>query len=724
MKKTIVWLLLSCILASIFFGCQPAKDPEAETSGSDTFSSDTVLIPKDKLVIVRPETVSQAVSMELRSLKSAFQVLQGKNVEIISELEKSEEANKNTGMTEILIGQTNRSVSKAVYGELPEAGYSVSYREDAIAIGGTNEAMLIYAIRLFCEQCVFSCTGEASLAVSRELLFKNEADDIITLIDKGEPIYSLAYSAECDYMPNTGSVNNGLDIEVDLLLQLQKSMQALTDQKIVNTSTEKEDSARFEILIGVDGKTEFEAARKNWQAGQYGVVELGNKLVISAWSDAGLEKAVAEFTKLIDQATEEQNGKKTVRFMKDHLSACSDSEWILDIPAYEGGTLSGANDCAYGQYLQYITETNGEEYRAYCSALERAGYMLHLSNQIGDNLFSTYVKNKTKIHTYYTHAEGAVRIITGNTDTTGLIAAEDTSATKLAESSLTQMGLSYGKSGGMGYVITLEDGRFVIIDGGNNLPEDALKLYKLLQRMNKRQDGIVIAAWILTHEHGDHYGVLQAFLPEYGTRVKIQNMYVSIPSESYRHNSLNPSDFMTNEFVDLTNKHGKIPVTVLHTGQKFKISNVTFEVLYTTEDLYPKKLDFFNDASMVLRADFGTGDTGKVLFLGDIADAASEVLCNMYGKALKTHTVQVAHHGWNGATLALYSNVGAKVLLWPNSQTEYDKSTASTGKEEYHQINRLLVSAMGVEKIRIADGTHHRMSFSASGVTFAEVSYN
>ncbi len=398
-----------------------------------------------------------------------------------------------------------------------------------------------------------------------------------------------------------------------------------------------------------------------------------------------------------------------------------------EIPQYATASGTAADFAlAYGQKQRTVTGTTAAEFEVYCKSLTDAGYTLYLSNEIGNNLYRTYVlANTVKLHTYYIAKQNKVRIVVGEIDSSGLVAASDTSGAKVTETALTQMGLYYGDNNngkGMGYVITLEDGRFVVIDGGDYYEgQNADRLYDLMTSLNKRQDGIVIAAWILTHEHGDHYGGFKTFLPKYASQVTIENMYVNVPSVAQRKNAALGDDlvsgdaqngyFIANAFVELTQSYGDIPVTVLHTGQAFSISNARFEVLFTTEDLLPEKPALFNDVSMVFRVDLGKGEDSRVLFLGDIDSHASGVILGMYEAAdLQTNGVQVSHHGANGATKAFYQAVAPKLVLWPSSQQAYMNRVNS------YAANQYLASIPGV-KILVADATapENHISFTAAG---------
>ena len=168
---------------------------------------------------------------------------------------------------------------------------------------------------------------------------------------------------------------------------------------------------------------------------------------------------------------------------------------------------------------------------------------------------------------------------------------------------------------------------------------------------------------------------------------------------------------MQNQFPELSAVAKGIPVTVLHTGQKFLIGNAEFEILYTTEDLYPQPFDLFNDASFVFRV---RANGNSVLFTGDIADRASNVLCDMYGSYLKSDIVQVSHHGWNGATLEFYQTVDPDVAMWPNSKSEYDACLKKAGG--FGDIDRTLVNGIvGTKNVYVADTYCYQFVFPFGG---------
>ena len=87
----------------------------------------------------------------------------------------------------------------------------------------------------------------------------------------------------------------------------------------------------------------------------------------------------------------------------------------------------------------------------------------------------------------------------------------DMSYTKVTDTKMTMVGLSQSNVGTC-YVYMLEDGRFVVIDGGSgtspvaNIYNAMTALYKQAYGKTHTQRGekLHIAAWYLTHPHSDH----------------------------------------------------------------------------------------------------------------------------------------------------------------------------------------------------------------------------
>ena len=242
------------------------------------------------------------------------------------------------------------------------------------------------------------------------------------------------------------------------------------------------------------------------------------------------------------------------------------------------------------------------------------------------------------------------------------------------EATLIQLDNDHSKSEvGMGYVICLKDGRFVIIDGGHSYDSDAGLIFKTLTS-HSGGGKPVIAMWIVSHPHADHSGAFRRFAELYGKDVTLQALCVNgavayTPYNGEKAYSAAPYAAYFEGARVLTPQ----------TGDMMTVGGVSFEFLYTFTDYYPSVPTCMNNTSLVLRASAGL----SAIFLGDIQTEAGAFLASMYGDHLKSDMVQFAHHGYrNGASAEVYTFVSADIGLWPSSSSLYEslKDTAPAGR--------------------------------------------
>ena len=91
-----------------------------------------------------------------------------------------------------------------------------------------------------------------------------------------------------------------------------------------------------------------------------------------------------------------------------------------------------------------------------------------------------------------------------------------------------------------------------------------------------------------------------------------------------------------------------------------------------------------------------------IMWLGDTCDVASDIVCDMYGSYLKSDMVQVAHHGYNGATEEFYALISPKFAFWPTSADEFARQTSGTNKSGYYAVDYFVSHELGVLEIYCA----------------------
>ena len=477
----------------------------------------------------------------------------------------------------------------------------------------------------------------------------------------------------------------------------------LSDMKNVRGDTMVEENGGVEILVGKTNRAESSLTLDGRRS--YGVGTKNNRVVIFGGPTEEGEKV----TELFRQLAEQYYDGSSLRLPKDL--------WVQENCLPE----SASYESAYGSSMDYASGKTAEDFESHCRALEDDGCVPYQKRRTGDNHFVTYKKDGSYIHTYYTAYSGEIRTVFDR-QTCVDYHTEPPTLEKVADTCVTQAIMSYDTdSFGMGYVVTLEDGSFLVIDGGYGMGDsetrgrDVTRLYNLLRAHNKRTDGkIVIAAWVLTHDHPDHTSVFHQFAQEYADRVTLEMLVLNAAGYT------GSSYLSTGPALEDLKQFGKtIPVFVPHTGQQFFIRNAGFEVLYTQEDTFPETPNtlgdnFINESSLVMRMTAG-GQT--ILWTADMEDIASGILCGMYGEGLKSDIVQMAHHGYTAsATEDFYRLVDPAVVLWP-AKNEWFQSWSTTVSANIYLLNDLHVQEVVVADDRVKNLT---LPYAANGGTLLE----
>ncbi|MBQ8397618.1 MAG: MBL fold metallo-hydrolase [Clostridia bacterium] len=427
------------------------------------------------------------------------------------------------------------------------------------------------------------------------------------------------------------------------------------------------DAAAREILIGGCAQSEVETVRSDMRYSEYAVRFCGSKLVVTAWSDDALSRAAS----LLLGDLQITGG--TVTLSSDYSLTGGTDNMIDLLPRYTGGRVSNVVDCADDNRMLYITNTTADEYRAYCKQLEAAGFTLYTEREAAGNLFATYTSEKHTVTAYYTACDAEARVIIEPASALPPRAEDTTTTNDKYEPAVRMVGLEYNYNGdgynqiGLMLLFRLPDGRLIVVDGGSYVAKNAALLYKNMRELAPDKDNIVIAAWVLTHAHGDHTGGYNQFAEVYAGRIKVERVI---------HN------FTTKAQYALVNDYGrddqsretaeKLADAVIkaHNGQLYHFGGATMEILYTFEDFEPEALPFHNTTSLIFRISMG-GQT--VMVLGDAYTLSNGIVSKMYGSYLKSDIVQVSHHGYVGGTVEVYSLIDADTAIWPGGLRNFDK---------------------------------------------------
>ncbi len=587
------------------------------------------------------------------------------------------------------------------------------------------------------------------------------------------------------------SFGSGADYLYDLSYVIADKLSVALANTTVNAVPDTTAQSANEIWVGNMSGRDVSVALEGLATNEYRILISDGKIILAGHSLEAQRYAAEMFTKILTGVgTTQKSSTKTdnvttttttttykpITLPADFDLICAvDDRWVADTehPLPDGLTPEKVADVEDGSllYLYRGTGVSTTAYLAYCKELEDAGYTLLTNTTLSGSTFRTYVhytkgitlyvsynafegyhNNEYTLDTstqlggvltedYYAYTDPQIRIVSASLlavdPPTEELLTPEKSYTKVTDSSISSLDLSLAKdadgnltsSYGTGFVMMLEDGRFVLIDGGSagggtdkgtdpwaQVDNIYGVLADLYQKVNGHdpttEDPIEIAAWIITHSHGDHYETFWDFASKYGAGatggsaldpeckglVTLEYLIANYPSLSETYNSGEPTMGLRNNLNKIKGYFGGFTHINIHTGQTLYISNLIIETLYTHEDLHPQRIVTYNDVSTVMRLTFqnttaAVGATVSLhseeqpntdfttttfVSLGDAYIHSARWLCAMYGTDLKSDMVSMAHHGGPGAETALYDLIAPTTVWWSMAKTSvYAEGTTS-----------------------------------------------
>ncbi len=449
--------------------------------------------------------------------------------------------------------------------------------------------------------------------------------------------------------------------------------------------TEEYDHDSFEILVGYTDYEETQSALAEIPYGDYIVKVIGKKLVVAGYTDEAVARACLKVKTLLSDNYVDGN----LIIPADTLITDTYDKMLGALPAYENGTFSAALNSGNDGAQVIIAETTQEGYAAYVKKLESIGYTTYTTNTITENSFTTLTNADYTINVGYYDYEKSTRIIIEPlVDPIGL--KEDNVYTAVTTSQITMLGLEYNDDSniGLSMLIRLTDGRFIVIDGGYTGrasvegPIMAKTIKEQAAGYIKDGEKITIAAWIITHPHGDHSGMIEK---AYGSfkGMKVEQFIVNFLAQTELDKTMASSSYGANYGSSDASKYKGVltaakalgaDVRYVRVGQVLYLADATLEVLYTIDSYAPKLCNALNTTSLIIKFTFDDGTT--FMMTGDATGGAFQIANKMYGSYLKSDILQVSHHGcstWNNdaGTIAAYKKISPATLLWPSSQYAY-----------------------------------------------------
>ncbi len=490
--------------------------------------------------------------------------------------------------------------------------------------------------------------------------------------------------------------------------ELRKQLEEISGSEVTMADDflkagEEHDPNAYEILVGHTNYAESAELYEGTNYGTYRIAVMGNKIVLAAHDGTSMLKAAYSLIFHIEDLI--KSGDPVIS--GDYTASQKVNSLLSDIPAFKEGSLYLCYNGAHNDNGFVYKSTSPESLTGYTELLKSNGCKLYSSTEHGKNLAATLTKGDAVISLFYTAADKKTRVIIESSKNTAYTSLENKSYESTCGSLLVQLGLEPSDpdymstsaptySNGMGYIYRLADGSFIIIDGGFNTDTNANKIYDKLCELAPDKDNIVIAAWIITHQHVDHIGALDTFTSLFSSRVKLELVIYNFPTTEECGTIINGNPHNADKFYQYIKKYSGVKQVIAHPGQIYNIRNAEIEMLHTIDLMRGDvKMEDSNSVCLMFRIEI-EGQT--FLFPADSYQDMTAVLVKNYGSYLKSDFVQVIHHGSNGGSVAFYKAVDPTVVLWPVGHYYYSKFTG------YSQNSYFFESAT-VKEIILAGNT-------------------
>ncbi len=222
---------------------------------------------------------------------------------------------------------------------------------------------------------------------------------------------------------------------------------------------------------------------------------------------------------------------------------------------------------------------------------------------------------------------------------------------------------------GDSFIITTEDGKVIVVDGGFSFETDYFIQYLKAVTGQRRPK---VDAWFLSHPHTDHVELFYEVAENRAEQVTFDKVLLNYaPYELYRSRSQEEGMQMVGEF-DRISKAFPEKVQILNTGDVFNVGAAKITVLYTADTSF---IDV-NEHSVIFRMDLGGR---SVMFTGDASvNAGNKALAEWESSGLIDCDIcKMAHHGQDGVDRNFYEAVSPEICLWPTPSWVWDNTNGN-----------------------------------------------
>ncbi len=328
--------------------------------------------------------------------------------------------------------------------------------------------------------------------------------------------------------------------------------------------------------------------------------------------------------------------------------------------------------------------------------LQAEGYALLSKNRLEANAYAALKRpGGGLMHVWHTPCDGEVRITEAPNETPPAFApapceGDGPSAFYAFENDHTLIDC------GMCLLLQRPDHSFFVVDSGHYLQmNDNDRLYAFMRERTPAGRRVRIAGWLITHGHTDHVCKLMDFLRYNTGDVVIEGFYHNLLPPDYGEWDGNYEETQIARKLLKQLEAFPAPVFILHTGMRFYVRDLCFDVLSTHEDLHPEPIEDYNDSSAAVMV---TAQGTRIFIPGDAAAAADRKLTARFDASLRCHVAQIAHHGHTGLSARCYEKLGADTVIFPVPRIQYEQDLPR------HEANRR-AAALAHHVFLTGDGT-------------------
>jgi len=506
-----------------------------------------------------------------------------------------------------------------------------------------------------------------------------------------------------------------MDSAVESTLATARYQFSLTSKIGIGVSTDYLDinasynDSTYEILYGNTGHLQSLSAYSTVAIGEAGVFVKGNKIVVASYTTEGFKKCYTHLAEVMEAGNKDGRIAANVSDIEKMFNV---SDTLSDIPRPDRLRYMTSEVCDYGQRIFMFENATAADFTSYREKFD-ASKLVQEKTESG-NHFATYQLGTTLVNISYSKYDNRIRTIVNEATTASpALRADNAVESNKTENIIIMHGLGWGTSSedilnhqnGICILFRLSDGRFLVVDGGFNRQGDADDIYKLLVKYTPSGMKPTVAAWFITHAHGDHHATFASkFVKSYGSKVTIESVLFNPPSvrsDKTSSNERTGEELIISVAKSISGCRWIRP----HVGDRYYFGDAVVDFYYTIDQYYPQTFTYYNTCSLMFSVTLGGQ---KTMINGDAANASFKEAIKMFGDSLKCDIVQVAHHGYGtGVADSLstdvmqgYKYMSPKLILWPLGNEHY----SNLSKKVY---NKYLVALPSVEEIKVAGSTDH-----------------